>query len=255
MSTLMPMPSGEQVSLEFYFGRGRRGADVMRDVTLHCLRYNGRFTGDAVAYVGQDLRENGPTASHCRVETRTELSVSQLVEMLDDRDKRVAKVAIDGAIGLEASRPEVVSAGRVSPEASGHDSEPVSIVAEGWKFSTPGYEEEAIAYGARCSQRFLQICECLLPEYAAILNEDTLPCRYDMRQSQFERCFANFYVSRASYGTDVIDQLIAMYDDAHHRQTPNGVYISTWGPFNEEQRTIDSSIAFIRSQRVVELLA
>jgi hypothetical protein len=142
----------------------------------------------------------------------------------------------------------------ISPEASTQDANPISIVGQGWEFSTPGYEKEAVAKAQRCHRTFINICMALEPEYAAILNEDSLSCQFDLRLGRGRHCFRNFFLSQRKYGISMLDRVEAMYSDAYTARCPAGLYVATWN-FSPTNVKLDPHEAKRRSEMVTQMIA
>jgi hypothetical protein len=131
----------------------------------------------------------------------------------------------------------------------------VSIVAEGWFFSTPGYEQKALRSGERCSRRFLRYCQALEPDYAAILNENSLPSFRDLKDAKDCRCFCDFFVSAKIYGERLVSQLEGMYPDAYVERVEKGIFISVSAVYNPKRLKIDRLDALKRSAIVSKMLS
>jgi hypothetical protein len=249
----MKEPSGEQVSLDFYFAN-RDSAGAMRDVVLHCLRNGASFSGEVLASEFEGARKAVFTHVYSEPFSVQSFTQEELLGRLQKDNVRLLKVGLWNAIGLTKNVPEIVTFNGMSTEASHHDTNPVAIVGEGWHFSTPGYETEALKDARRCFRTFLSVCRALDPDYAAILNEDSLSCQYDLRRGRGDDCFCNFFVSQRRYGSSILDSIQAKYADAYTERCPAGLYVATW-LFSPKKVKIDSDEAKRRSKEVVQLIA
>lgn len=249
----MKEPSGELVGLDFYFG-DRICADAMRDVVTHCLAHGASFSGEALASEFDGARKAVFPSIYSELLSVQKFGIDELAKRLEADDVRLVKVGLWNAIGLTKNVPEIVTLNGISADASQRDTNPISIVGEGWHFSTPGYEKEALRDARRCCRTFLSVCRALEPDYAAILNEDSLSCRYDLQRGRGENCFCNFFVSQQRYGSSILDSIEAKYSDAYTERCAVGLYVATW-LFAPKKVSIDRGEAKSRSKEVVKLIA
>ena len=249
----MKEPSGELVELDFYFS-DRSSADALRDIVVHCLRNGGTYCGQLLASQFPNARAaefQGVYSSDVNV---IAVGHEGLLRRLNDLNTRAVKIPVRSALGLTRDVPEIVTYSGVSQMASAIDTHPVAIVSEGWVFSTPGYERQAQKAGKRCYQKFIDVCTALAPDYAAILNEHSLPCRYDLGQGLGHECFCDFFVSFDPHDASVISELEAMFTDSYTERLRSGIFVSTTPVYNPEMAGIDRRTAFTRSKRVARLL-
>ncbi len=249
----MKEPQGELVELDFYFRHSGR-VDSFSRVVKYCCEHGGSFAGTILETAGTSARRHQFTHLYERSVSERSIDVEELERKLENNDTDVLKVAIWSAIGITHSVPEIVTYSPVSSAASEVDNPAVAILSEGWVFSTPGYERQARRAGRRCYQRFVEICAALDPDYAAILNEDSLPCRYDLARTQDTRCFTSFFVSQRAYDANTIKSIEGLYHDAYTERISTGLYVSSWSMYNPRKVTIDSTITFARSTRIAEML-
>ena len=249
----MKEPHGEQVELGFYFGSTAR-RDAFERVIKYCCENGGIFDGTVLQSEETGPRSNRFTHIYDRGVRELTIAVNELEKRLEDKDGDIVKVAIWSAIGTSTDVPEVVTYGGVSADASQVDNPTIAVVGEGWVFSTPGYERQAKKVGRRCQKKLMEICSALDPDYAAILNEDSLPCRYDLARGAGKRCFANFFISERAYQQSMLTAIEALYRDAYTERTSTGIYVSTWSMYNPKNITIANNVAIERSVRVAQAL-
>jgi hypothetical protein len=246
----MNEPCGELVELDFYFCNMKR-ADAFSRVVMHCCQHGGIFAGEALIVADIDARNNKFVHIYDRPVNTVTIDAVKLAQTLGDLNSDIVKVGIRSAIGIRDPLPEIITYAGVSPDASHLDNPSIAIVSEGWVFSTPGFERRAFKAGKRCYNKFIEICNALDPAYAAILNEDSLPCRYDLFHGRGKNCFLNFFVSNQLRHSDTIEK---MYQDAYTERTPTGIYVSTWGMFNPRKKSIDTELGLERSSTIAKLL-
>jgi|GEM_PF-2599978 len=245
----MNEPSGELVEVDLYFRKGLR-ADVFRQVVKYCCANGGTFAGSILATEGSGARQRRFTSIYGDAVREIGTDANELANRLSDDNFSVVKVPIWSALGITPKTPEIVTYCGISPEASECDNPPIAVVGEGWALSTPGYENMAKKLGKQCYQKFVEMCSALDPDYAAILNEDSLPSSYDLGRGRGKECFSDFFVSERAYGSEYVSELLRVYEDAYTERLPTGVYVSTWAVFNPRQLGIDRGIAFARSAGV-----
>jgi len=247
-------PSGEMVGLDFYFG-SLSSADAIEAVTKQCLESGGVFGNTIYVAEFEGARDSSFEGIYSDEVGRRQISIDSLPLCLSDKNKRVVRIPIKGAIGIDTSTADVVTFNSISKAASVCDSHPVSIVAEGWFFSTPGYEQKALRSGERCWRRFLRYCQTLEPDYAAILNENSLPSFRDLKDAKDCRCFCDFFVSAKIYGERLVSQLEGMYPDAYVERVGKGIFISVSAVYNPKKLKINRLDALKRSAVVSKMLS
>ena len=247
-------PSGELVELDFYFSQ-RSSADAIRDVTKHCLE-NGGECGASI-YVSQfpDARETSFQGSYSHDLIQLDGTADELLKHFDDENKRVMRIPIRYALDISKDSLDIVTFSGVSQLASKMDSHPVALLAEGWVFSTPGYSRQAEKAGKQCYRKFVAYCEALRPDYAAILNENSLPCRVDLKQGVGKECFYDFFISFEAYGDRLISDIENMYRDSYVERSSEGIFVSTNPWYNPRKKGIDRTLARQRSTSVAGMLA
>jgi len=250
----MKEPMGEHVSLDFYFGN-RSSTDALREVVLHLFARGATYSNEVLISRFEGARDAPFEGIYTNDLSQCSTNERELVSLLEDENVRVAKVGMWNAICLRDDTPDVVTFDGVSLEASTQDTHAVCVVSEGWVFSTEGHQQEAEKMGARCREIFLDVCTSLEPAYAAILNEDSLPCRYDLRSGRGARCFRNFFVSKKSFGAPTLDRLESLFSDSYVERLEQGLYISTWKYFNPVGFVLESGEAVRRSREVARLVA
>jgi hypothetical protein len=253
---LKPMKelSGELVGLDYYF-RAVDRAEALAEVIRHCCEHGGMFAGKILQCEGPDAKKYRYSSIADRTVRKLSVDSSELARKLTDADVDVVSAAVWSAIGISDGVPEIITYCGVSSDASQVDNPSISIRGEGWVFSTPGQEKQAKKAGRHCYQKFTEICDDLDPDFASILNEDSLPCAYDLAGGAGKRCFANFFVSARAYDAKVISVIEHLYSDAYIERLPNGIYVSTWSYFNPHATTIERQFALERSAKVAGLLA
>lgn len=247
-------PSGELVEIDLYFG-GLSSADAIELVTKHCLDNDGECSNRIYASRFVGARAANFEGVYTDEITQVEATDDDLLAQFDDENKRIVRVPIHGALGISQKSSDVVTFCGISAAASQCDSHPVAIVAEGSVFSTPGYSQEAAKAGKMCYRRFVDYCRRLRPDYAAILNEDSLPCRHDLKLGRGKGCFGDFFVNSVVYGETLVAKLEEMYSDSYLERSSEGLYISTTAWYNPKRRSIDRLEARERSTVVARLLA
>jgi hypothetical protein len=252
---LKPMKdlSGELVELDFNFGTIDR-TKALAKVIQHCCEHGGIFAGKILQCEGPDAGKHRYSSIADRTVRRLSVDSTGLSRKLTDADVDVVSAAVWSAIGISDGVPEVITYCGVSSDASLVDNPSISIRGEGWVFSTPGQEKQARKAGRHCYEKFIEICSALDPDYASILNEDSLPCSYDLANGVGKRCFANFFVSARAYDAKVVSVIEHLFSDAYLERLPNGIYVSTWSYFNPGATTIERKIAIERSAKVAGLL-
>jgi hypothetical protein len=248
----MKEPTGEYVGLDFYFG-DRDCPDALRDVVMHCIQNGATFSGELLISEFDGARAAAFEHIYSNPVVVHRLNKDELPTQLEKDNVHVAKVGLWNAIGISKGNPEIVTFNGVSPQASNLDTNAISIVGEGWEFSTPGYEKEANKKAQRCFHTFLRVCNGLEPHYAAILNEDSLSCRYDLQRGTGTECFCNFFVSERQYGRATLDAIEAKYSDAYTERSNAGLYVATW-LFSPKKLNVDRSEAKKRSREVAQLI-
>jgi hypothetical protein len=250
----MQEPCGELVGLDFYKSRGTT-ADIFREVVDACLAFGARL-GDCILRSQFDGARHTPFGSiYDSPVSVADSSPPVIHAALIDPHVRVAKVPVWGAIGLSPEVPEVITYNVISSEALGRDCHPIAILGEGWRFSTPGYEQQARTDGQKCVRSFSLLCGSLLPDYAAILNEESLPCKVDLNGESGRRCFRNFFVNRTSVGESGIRAIKEMYRPHLFIETDFGLFVYTSVAYNLHKGKMAIDEALDRSVRVAELLA
>jgi hypothetical protein len=249
----MNEPTGELVELDFYFGNQTRKA-AFSQIVRYCCAHGSKFAGE----IWETKSEPGDDDRFRYIGDRRvfeiEIDANELDRKLLDPRIDIVKVALWSAIGVTDECPEVVAYNGVSDEASYHDNPTVALVSKGWVFSTPDCEQEAAIAGKRCYERLIAIANALDPDYAAILNEDSLPCPYELARGAGTRCFANFFVSERAYGRKTIAAIEALYSDAYTERIATGVYASTSPVYNPAQFKLDYKVRLERSQAVARML-
>jgi len=249
----MKEPSGELVELDFYFS-DRTDVDALRDISMHCIKNGGKYSGELLVSHHENARTHKFQNIYSSKVRVIEVSDSRLLDTLNDGNTRVVKVPIYLALGIIKKRPEIVTYNPVSNKASGKDYHPVAIVSEGWEFSTPGYELQAKKAGKLCYEKLKAVCTDLNPDYAAILNENSLPSPHDLEPETADYYFSDFYVCSSAYGTNTISKIEAMYDDSYLERLPGGIYVSSYHVYNPKRITIDRRNTNRRSRKVAALL-
>ncbi len=182
------------------------------------------------------------------------ISETDLMQLLESDDARVLVVGLWDMLGFSKQSPEIVTFNGVSEQALQFETNPISIVGEGWRFSTPGYEKERRADATTCYRRFVEVCKALKPSYGAILNEDSLTCPFDLKQGNGTRCFSNFFISEQAFGTSMLAKIESMYHDAYTERFQEGLYVSTW-MFSPRNIITEQASAVERSKRVATMIA
>ena len=247
-------PSGELVEIDFYFGK-LSSADAIELVTKHCLDNGGECSNRIYASQFDGARAASFEGVYSDEITQIEVTDDDLLAHFADENKRIVRVPIQDALGISRESSDVITFSGISAAASQSDSHPVAIVAEGWVFSTPGYSQEAAKAGKKCYRRFVDYCRRLRPDYAAILNEQSLPCCHDLKQGRGKDCFLDFFVNPDVYGETLVTELEGMYADSYLERSSEGLYISTIAPYNPKKRSIARKEARARSAVVAKLLA
>ena len=103
-------------------------------------------------------------------------------------------------------------------------------------------------------KRFIDVCTELTPDYAAILNEDEVPCLYDLRRGEGYRSFHDFFVSFDAYDARVISGIEALYADSYTERLRSGLFVSTSPVYNPKGRGIHWETAYERSRQVAKML-
>lgn len=246
-------PKGEKISLEFYDG-GRDSADLMRDVAGALLARGAQIKWieaiDAPDARGIRFERWGPLSA---VFGLANLSASDAIEALSSSNCKVGRLGIVGGVSAGERLAEVVDYSPLSASAFEVDSHPVALIAEGWVFSTPRQERQAIRRGRQCFETFVAICERIRPQYAAILNEQTLKGAADVGGCD-GREFTNYYVRN-----DIVDfdEVVGLYNScvpSFLLRLEAGSYVSTWAPFNPEAITSPRSSAIGVGAGVAKLL-
>jgi len=244
---------GETIGLDFYFS-DRSSADALRDVAISCLSTGAAFSGEIVA----SRFANARAVSFSNIfadEIRTEkIKITELQPVMEDKDIRIVKIGMHNAIGLLDGRPELLSLKSISEYARQFDSHPVGIISEGWEFNAPGYEGIARDKGRKCYATFLHHCHLLSPDYAAILNEDSLRSVHDLKPEESLDQFRDFFVNSMRYGTALTEKICTLYSDAYIEPLNNGVYISTCDFLNPTRTSIGVEESRTRSRVVADLL-
>ena len=254
LSHTLQEPSGELVGLDFYFG-SLASADALEAVVRLCLESGGVCSNSIYVTEFKGARESKFESVYSAEVRQRHVSEATLFNCLLDSDQRVVRVPISGAIGISGDTADLVSFNGVSKLASLRDSHPVSIAAEGWMFSTPGYEQKAVKAGRRCYDRFLHYCQSLQPDYAAILNENSLPSACDLQGEKGNRCFYDFFVNAEVYGEHLVRHLEHMYQDAFLKRIGNGIFVSASSWYNPKGLKVSRLEALQRSVAVSKLLS
>lgn len=244
---LSQQPTGEFVELDFYFGKRGR-ADSFRNVVEYCCTNGGTFAQEVMVSEGPGIRNRRYTYYYCDPVCALGLHERELWDLLCNPNVDTVKVAIWSAIGVTTRVPEIITYSGVSEEASKDDNAAVAIISE-------AYGKEPEIMGRLCYEKFVGICNTLEPEYAAILNEDSLPCRQDLQSGMGNRCFLNFFVSEHAHSPRLISEIEQLFRDAYVEKMRNGIYISTWPDYNPKGCGVDMKNAVARSKTVAELLA
>jgi hypothetical protein len=250
----MREPSGELFELDFYFGPRDR-IMAFRQVVDLCCAAGGSLTGEVLVSEGPNLAHRRFASIYADPVRGIRTNASELQRLFSDEDCDVVKVAMLGATGLSKDRPEIVTYSGVSSEAACSDNPAIAIVGEGWEFSTPGFERKAKTLGLRCYRKLLEICDALDPVYAAILNEDSLPCLYDLKRGQGTRCYRNFFVSSSAFGPSVLATIRSQCRNAYVEDRKNGLYVSTSSVYNPRSLGLASSEEASLAAGVAETLA
>ena len=257
----MKEPIGEQVSLDFYFSQLSH-ANAMRDTVVHCLDSGALFSGEVLVIESEDIRNLDFQYMSDEIISVKTLSDEKLLDWLDDKHKRILKVGLWNAIGIAEDVPEIVTYNSISEEASNHgNTNPISIVSEGWRINTERNEHDAIKCGRRCYKTFHRVCDALIPDYAAILNENSLSCPFDLKgefdpiYGNAQRLFCEFFISEQRYGTQSLDNIKGMYSDCYTERRPSGLYVSTLEFYNPKRITLDRSEALKRSIEVAKIVS
>ena len=248
----MKEPSGEMVDLDFYFG-DRCSADAMRDIVSYLLSNGASFSGEIIQCEFAGARTAHMRGIYSHPISQQSLTEQAMASQLQSADVRVTKVGLWNAIGLSKKCPEIVTFNGMSAEAPPNESNSIAIVGEGWHFSTPGYEKERNKDARKCYARFIGVCKALQPAYAAILNEDSLPCRFDLQKGS-QVFFSNFFVSERTFGSSMLTRIASMYQDSYLERSPEGLYVATW-MFAPNEIAIDRKLVAERSKRVASMLS
>ena len=235
---ILKEPSGELVEVDFYFSK-LSSADAIKAVTRCCLN-NGGECGSKI-YLSQfnGARNAKFEGIYSDEETQLEVTGNDLLTHFSDENKRIVRVPVQRALGISKKSSDVVTFSGISASASQSDSHPVAIVAEGWVFSTPGYSREAAKAGKQCYRRFIDYCQNLQPDYAAILNENSLSCRHDLKRGRGKDCFCDFFVNSDVYGERLVSELEEMYSDSYLERSSEGLYVSTTSWYNPKKKNLD----------------
>jgi len=224
----MKRPNGETVSFDFYFHQAKCEY-ALRDVVHYCMANSGKLSGEVLVAQLNKAKETRFTSVYSNPVYEKVVDEEGLGLQFLDNGIRVLIVGMWNAIGRSKETPDIVTFKGVSEDTPLDQPNPISIVSEGWVFSTPGYEKERNNLARLFHQRFVAICDALQPTYAAILNEDSLACPNDLRKGKALRSFANFFISQKVYGPDVLARVEAMYSDAYTQRTRGGLYVATCG--------------------------
>lgn len=255
----MKEPGGELVELDFYFGNRDR-VESYRRVVKYCIDNGGRFAGEILASEGSGIRQRRYAGLYSDPVRVIKMNADELERRFVDYDIDIVKVTVWSAIGITKKVPEIVTYGCISEEASVCDNPSIAIVGEGWQFSTPGYERQAEKMGKRCYQKFVAMCEALDPDYAAILNEDSLSCKYDLIHrwggcgGGGERCFFDFFISKNAHSANVISEIECLYNDVYTERFCKGLFVSTSSVYNPRGVEIGWEMALERSAKVARML-
>lgn len=249
----MKLPKGEHVQLDFYF-HGRSCTESIQNVVRFCVNHGGRVTGEIVFAKFDNARRSRVSRASTHPIYDRSIDEQELWQHFIDEDICVLTVGVKGAIGIKKNGPEIVTTNGVSDDAPLGQTNPVSIVAQGWQFSTPGFEKERQRLARKYYDRFIAICDDLHPTYAAILNEDSLSCPYDLRKGEGDYSFADFFISEQAFGADFVSRVEAMYADAYTKRLASGLYVSTW-MFSPKHFVLDRKNVQERSTVIARMLA
>ena len=191
----MKRPNGETVSFDFYFHQAKCEY-ALRDVVHYCMANSGKLSGEVLVAQLNKAKETRFTSVYSNPVYEKVVDEEGLGLQFLDNGIRVLIVGMWNAIGRSKETPDIVTFKGVSEDTPLDQPNPISIVSEGWVFSTPGYEKERNNLARFFHQRFVAICDALQPTYAAILNEDSLACPNDLRKGKALRSFANFFISQ-----------------------------------------------------------
>lgn len=249
----MKRPSGEMVSLDFYFD-DRKSPDALKDIVSYCMENGAQFSGEVIESEFEGARDTFFFDVYASYTVREKhLSENDLMAELTDPNKRVTTVGLWNAIGVTKGKPEIVTFNGTFGEPPGKVNNPIAIVGEGWQLSTPGYEKEAKNDARKCYRKFIEICRVLRPDYAAILNEDSLLCPNDLKRGGGERLFTNFFLSESCFGSELLDYVESMFSDAYTERSDVGLYVGTW-KYGPEIVSVDYQSAFQRSKKIAKMI-
>jgi hypothetical protein len=249
----MEEPHGELVQSDFYF-HGRDSSDVMRQVVSECLKQGMKLSGKILVTKFKDAGRCRMTSTHGHQVYEQLVNEEGLWHQFRDDDTRVLVVGMSKQMDDGLPSPEIVTFVGVPDDAPLNESNPVSIVAEGWTLNTPGFESERSRLALSSYKRFVGICDSLQPSYGAILNEDSLACPSSLFRGNGNDCFENFFVSQSAVGADALAEIEAMYSDSFTERTLHGLYVSTW-LFSPESVVVDSPARRERSASVAQMLS
>ncbi len=223
----MKRPVGELVQFDFYFHQ-RSCEDALREVVRYFLGQGGLLSGEIiVAQIGEG-KGSRMTSVYSEATVEKTINEQGLWEEFHREGFRVVTVGMWNAIGTSKKVPDIITFAGVSKDAPPDEPNPVSVVSEGWVFSTPGYEHDRNKLARRLHDHFVKACDSIKPTYAAILNEDSLASPHDLRNGKGHWCFANFYISRSDFGQEVLARVESLYSNAFCQPTEHGLYVSTW---------------------------
>ena len=114
----------------------------MRDIVRHCLNAGASFTGEVIVSEFEGARNAKFSSIYSEPQFEKRFSEQELTQRMESIDTRMILIGLWGAIGLAKQTPEIVTFNGISAEAPANVANPISIVGEGWHFSTPGYEKE-----------------------------------------------------------------------------------------------------------------
>lgn len=249
----MKRPFGEILTFDFYFHQ-KKCESALCDVVRFCLKKGSSLTGEILVAQFDNAKLCRMTSVYSFANYEKVVNEQSLWQQFLDKNTRVLTVGMWNAIGENKKTPDIITFAGVSEDAPFEETNPVSIVTEGWVFSTPGYENERKKLAKRFYGRFVDACENLNPTYAAILIEDALACPHDLRKGKGTRCFVNFFISLETFGLNVITIIEEMYKDSFCQRTSNGLYVATW-MFSPKMVTLNRNVIDERSCKVAKILA
>jgi hypothetical protein len=252
-------PRIPQLGIQFYWAE-RTDTAAFAALVRTLLDLGARPAGCGAAHRGAGVRDRpfiGPFDSPLEP---VGVSSGNLARWLEVPDVRLVQVELMGATDTNRIVSEMVTYQAISTQAVGLDHHPIGIWTDGELFWSPrekqsSFDRRAQNSGRRVHRRFVELVTRLKPSYAAITDENALPCLTDLRKGPSTSVLMDWYISEPFVGNLVLTEIKSLFAGAYQTPIAEGLYVSARSYFNKRALALDEADAISRSRAAAQMIA